>query len=202
MNWGSATVDEHRNLLIVNDIRVPLINTLVPRAQTAQYSASASGHGFYSPQAGTPFGLLQREFLSPLGVPCTTPPFGTLTAIDLQSRQIAWQVPLGSTEDTGPMGIRTHLPMNVGMPSMGAALATGSGLLFYSGTQDHYLRAFDTQSGEVIWQHRLPVGGQSTPMSYISPKTGRQYIVLTASGARGQPDRGDYVIAYALRDRP
>ena len=75
---------------------------------------------------------------------------------------------------------------------------TGSGLSFYSGTQDYYLRAFDSASGKEVWKGRLPVGGQSTPMSYISPTSQRQFVVVTASGARGSVDRGDYVVAYAL----
>ncbi|MDR1076055.1 MAG: membrane-bound PQQ-dependent dehydrogenase, glucose/quinate/shikimate family [Xanthomonadaceae bacterium] len=198
MNWGSATIDEPLHYLIVNDIRIPLINQLVARAEAEKYTVDPSGHGNFSPQAGTPFGLLQSYFLSPLGVPCTTPPLGSLTAIDLTTRQIVWQVPLGSTQDSGPLGIKTGLPMQVGMPTMGASLATGGGLLFFTGTQDYFIRAIDVRSGEVVWKDRLPVGGQSTPMSYVSPTTGRQYVLFTAGGARGQPDRGDYVIAYAL----
>ncbi|WP_054997832.1 hypothetical protein, partial [Pseudomonas tremae] len=64
-------------------------------------------------------------------------------------------------------------------------------------TQDFYLRAFDSGNGNEIWKAR-PVGSQSGPMTYVSPKTGKQYILLTAGGARQSPDRGDYVIAYAL----
>jgi quinate dehydrogenase (quinone) len=77
-------------------------------------------------------------------------------------------------------------------------LATQSGLVFFASTQDFYLRAFDSGTGKEIWKARLPVGSQGGPMTYVSPKTGRQYVVITAGGARQSPDRGDYVIAYAL----
>ena len=66
-----------------------------------------------------------------------------------------------------------------------------SGLLFFAGTQDFYLRAFDTANGKEIWKSRLPVGSQSGPMTYVSPKTGKQYIIINAGGARQSPDRGD-----------
>lgn len=80
-------------------------------------------------------------------------------------------------------------------------MSTGAGLVFYAGTQDYYLRALDIATGEEVWKGRLPVGGQATPMSYVSPRSGRQYVVVVAGGARQSPDRGDYVIAYALPDK-
>jgi quinate dehydrogenase (quinone) len=93
-----------------------------------------------------------------------------------------------------------HLPMPIGMPTLGGTLATQGGLLFIAATQDHYLHAFDSGNGSELWKGRLPVGSQGTPISYRDPATGKQYVVITAGGGRGSPDRGDYVIAYALPD--
>ena len=62
-------------------------------------------------------------------------------------------------------------------------------------------RAFDTRTGRLLWEGRLPAGGQANPMTYTSGRTGKQYVVITASGARQSADRGDYVIAYALPDK-
>ncbi|EJT85953.1 quinate dehydrogenase [Pseudomonas putida S11] len=94
--------------------------------------------------------------------------------------------------------MRIGLPIPLGMPTLGGPFTTSSGLVFYSGTQDYYLRAFDQDSGKELWKGALPVGLQATPMNYVSPRTARQYVVVTAGGARQSPDRGDYIIAYAL----
>ncbi|WP_260928102.1 hypothetical protein [Novosphingobium sp. 9] len=84
------------------------------------------------------------------------------------------------------------------MPTLGGTLTTQGGLVFIAGTQDFYLRAFDSATGKVLWKGRLPVGSQGGPMTFRSPKTGKQFIVVTAGGARQSPTRGDYVIAYTL----
>lgn len=198
MNWGSVSVDPNNSLMFVNDMRLGLANYMVPRANVAK-NASGIEMGIV-PMDGTPYGAMRERFLSPLGIPCQKPPFGTMSAIDLKSGKVVWQVPVGTVQDTGPLGIRMHLPIPIGMPTLGASLSTQSGLLFFAGTQDFYLRAFDTANGKEIWKSRLPVGSQSGPMTYVSPKTGKQYIVINAGGARQSPDRGDYIIAYALPD--
>jgi quinate dehydrogenase (quinone) len=150
------------------------------------------------PQEGTPFGAMRVRFLSQLGIPCQKPPFGTMSAIDLKTRSLLWQVPVGTVEDAGPLGITMHLPIPIGMPTLGGSMATKSGLLFFAGSQDFYLRAFDSGTGAEIWKARLPAGSQSGPMSYVSPKTGKQFVVINAGGARTSAVRGDAVIAYAL----
>lgn len=198
MNWGSVSVDPNNSLMFVNDMRLGLANYMVPRANVAK-DASGIEMGIV-PMDGTPYGAMRERFLSPLGIPCQKPPFGTMSAVDLKSGKIVWQVPVGTVQDTGPLGIRMHMPIPIGMPTLGASLSTQSGLLFFAGTQDFYLRAFDTANGKEIWKSRLPVGSQSGPMTYVSPKTGKQYILINAGGARQSPDRGDYIIAYALPD--
>ncbi|MGY1424333.1 membrane-bound PQQ-dependent dehydrogenase, glucose/quinate/shikimate family [Lysobacter sp. A289] len=196
MNWGGVSVDPTTHTMFVNDMRLGLANYMVPRADVPT-SASGIEMGIV-PQDGTPYGAMRERYLSQLGIPCQKPPFGTMTAIDLASREILWQVPLGTVQDTGPLGIKMHLPIPVGMPTLAGSLATQSGLVFFAGTQDYYLRALDGRTGKELWKARLPVGSQAGPMTYVSPDTGRQYVVVTAGGARTSPDRGDYVIAYAL----
>lgn len=199
MNWGSVAVDPQTNIMYVNDMRIGLTNWMIPRADIP---ANASGIEMgIVPQTGTPFGAMRLRFMSPVGVPCQKPPYGTMTAIDLKSKQIVWQKPLGTVMDTGVFGIAMHMPIPIGMPTIGGPMTTKSGLVFFAATQDFYLRAFDSATGEEIWKARLPVGSQGTPMTYISPKTGKQYIVISAGGAQQSPERGDYVIAYALPDK-
>jgi len=196
MNWGSASVDPTTGYLFVNDMRLGLWTKLIPRADMTE-GAGGVEMGAAS-QTGTPYGSLRDRFLSKLGIPCQKPPFGTLSAINLATHQLVWQVPVGTVKDTGPMGVKMRLPIPIGMPTLGGSLATQSGLLFFAGTQDYYLRAYDSRTGEEVWKTRMPVGSQGTPITYVSPKTGRQYVVISAGGARQSPDRGDYVIAYAL----
>jgi quinate dehydrogenase (quinone) len=196
MNWGAVSVDPTTNYMFVNDMRLGLANYMIPRAKIpARSSGIEMG---IVPQSGTPFGAMRQRFLSPAGIPCQKPPFGTMSAIDLKTHKLVWQVPIGTVQDTGPIGIKMRLPIPIGMPTLGGSAATQSGLLFFSGTQDYYLRAFDSRTGQVIWKARLPVGSQSGPMTYRSPKTGKQYVLVTAGGARQSPERGDYVLAYAL----
>lgn len=138
-------------------------------------------------------------FMSPLGVPCHAPPYGQLTAIDLKNKTILWQKPMGTVADTVlPLGIKAKLPFAIGMPVMGGPVATASGLVFLAGTYDYYLRAIDSSTGKELWKGRLPVGAQATPMTYVSPQSGRQFVIIAAGGARESPDRGDYILAFAL----
>ena len=201
MNWGSISTDPVHGFIFVNDMRLGLWIQMVPSQNKAQTSSGGealnTGMGAV-PLKGTPYAVNKNRFLSVAGIPCQAPPFGTLTAIDMKTQKVAWQVPVGTVEDTGPLGIRMHLPIKVGLPTLGGTLSTQGGLIFIAGTQDFYLRAFNSGNGDEIWKARLPVGSQGGPMTYVSPKTGKQYIVVTAGGARQSTDRGDYVIAYAL----
>ncbi|WP_443030540.1 quinate/shikimate dehydrogenase (pyrroloquinoline-quinone) domain protein [Sphingopyxis sp.] len=186
MNWGSTAIDERTGYLIVNDTRSGQRVQLVPRTEADRAGAGGSHDGL-SAQSGTPYGAAKTTFLSRLGIPCQRPPYGTLTAIDLATKKIAWQVPLGTVRDTGPLGIKMGLPIPVGMPTVGGPMATRSGLVFYAGTLDYYLRAFDVANGIEVWKSRLSAGTQTTPMAYISPASGRQFVVVFAGGSRQSP---------------
>ncbi|QKY03485.1 membrane-bound PQQ-dependent dehydrogenase, glucose/quinate/shikimate family [Janthinobacterium lividum] len=198
-NWGGAAVDESNGYMFVNDIRMPQVVRLVPR-ETVDVAKLTSGHGVGStyPMDGTPFVIDHKAFNSPLGIPCQSPPWGVFAAIDLKTRTKVWERPAGTVQDAVINGVRARLPVPLGMPTLGGGMSTASGLVFYAGTQDYYLRAMDIATGREVWKARMPVGSQGTPMTYVSPRSGRQYVVVVAGGARQSPDRGDYVIAYAL----
>ncbi|MCT6882025.1 MAG: pyrroloquinoline quinone-dependent dehydrogenase, partial [Snodgrassella alvi] len=206
MNWGGISIDESRNLMFVNDMRMALRMQLVTREQAKQYKVSTDEvpgfMGTIRPQVAGIYGGVKIDILqSPLGVPCQQPPFGTMSAIDLTTKQLVWQVPLGTVQDTGPLGIKTHQQMPIGMPTLGGPTATASGLVFFAGTQDYYLRALDAKTGKEVWKARLPVGSVAAPLIYVSPKTGKEYVVISAGGTSHATDVGDYVIAYALPDK-
>ena len=191
-NWGSAAIDQERNILIVNDMRMPLSIRLVAQKDIPP-GTDFGAHVEWGKQMGTPFAIHLTKFLSPLGFPCVAPPMGMITGIDLASRKVVWQIPAGT------MGDAFGIPFYVGMPTLGGPMVTKGGLAFYAGTQDYYLRAIDVETGDVLWKGRLPVGAQSTPMTFWDQKSGRQYVVVTAGGARGNSkDRGDYIVAFAL----
>ncbi len=200
-NWGSASYDPVNHRLFVNDIRQTNTHKLLPRAEYLEYSKThkptPDGHAVAA-MDGTPYGIVTGSWVSELGVPCQQPPFGTISAIDLDTHEIVWQVPGGTAEKLGPLGIQLGLPMTMGMPTYAGTSATAGGLVFFAGTQDYYLRAFDAENGEELWRVDLPVGASATPMSYISPVDGRQYVVVSVGGASHSPHGGDYVMAFAL----
>lgn len=204
-NWGGQAIDKQHDIMIVNDMRIMMKGRLLTREEEI---ARTKATGKKSPSTGgvvsmneTPYGAERAMVESFLGVPCTTPPFGTMGAIDMKTQKMLWHRSLGTPEQFGPLGIKTHLPIEMGMPTLGGAVPTASGLVFFSATSDYYLRALDVMTGEVVWKSPLPVGGGSTPLVFVSPEDGRQYVVVTASGSRAAPDYGDNIIAFALPKR-
>ena len=130
--------------------------------------------------------------LSPLGLPCTPPPWGVIAGIDLASGRIVWRKTLGTTEDLSPGPV-----FELGTPNFGGPVITAGGLVFIGAAMDDYLRAFDVASGAELWRGRLPAGGQATPMTY--EWNGRQFVVIQAGGnARLGTRLGDYVVAFGL----
>ena len=152
----------------------------------------------FARMAGTPYGLRRSVLDSPLGTPCTPPPWGWLASVDMREGKINWQRKVGSIQDVAP-AIAPNLEL--GMGGLGGPIVTAGGLIFMAAVMDDYLRAFDLESGETLWEARLPAGGQATPMTYYLDETGKQYVVIAAGGhARVGTTSGDYVIAYALPD--
>jgi quinate dehydrogenase (quinone) len=194
LNWGSISVDPTSNTLFLNDMRLGLWQRAFERKEGEKILPGAV------PMTGAPYWIMKDRFLSALKVPCQKPPFGTMTAVDLKTQKIAWQKPIGTVQDTGPLGLKMGLPVPIGMPTIGGSMATQGGLVFFAATLDYYLRAIDSATGKELWKGRLPVGSQATPISYKSPATGKQYVLITAGGARQSIERGDHVVAYTLAD--
>lgn len=197
-NWGGGTFDPTRNLLYVNTQHLPSMVKLVPNrgaggeAPLAGHDTSMANSAVF-PQRGAPYAAEFAMLLSPLGVPCTAPPWGRLSAVDLATGTIRWQVALGSIEKLAPI----PLPLRMGTPNVGGAIVTGGGLVFIGATLDSKFRAFDADTGEQLWEVRLPAGAQATPMTYMIG--GKQYIVICAAGhpiLGGEP--GDWFLAFAL----
>lgn len=199
-NWGGASFDPERQILIVNSTRVAQVITLIPRAKGSSGKASVelSATTDVSPMDGTPYKVKREWLLSPLGAPCTPPPWGGLTAIDMRTGKTLWDRPLGSISNKLPFP--WPFDWNLGTPNIGGSALTRSGVLFIAATMDQYLRAIDIRSGKELWKDKLPAGSQATPMTYMAG--GRQFVVMTSGQHMwfGTPP-GDYVIAYALPRR-
>jgi quinoprotein glucose dehydrogenase len=201
VNWGGIVFDEQRQRVIAAVNHLPMLVTLIPQAELQEQIRSGNyPNSDFAKQAGTPYAMRREPLLSPWGLPCTAPPWGTLVSVDLRRNRIAWQVPLGSTEGVGPWFAPTR---DFGMPNMGGPIATAGDLVFVGAALDSYFRAFDIETGRELWKHRLPAGGQATPMTYRAGRNQRQFIVI-AAGGHGvlNTPRGDYVIAFALPDGP
>ncbi|HYM34677.1 MAG TPA: pyrroloquinoline quinone-dependent dehydrogenase [Steroidobacteraceae bacterium] len=197
VNWGSVAYDSERQVIVAAVNHLPMVVQLVPRDQKATTTLATSLLTERAPQDGTPYRLQRGPLLSPFGLPCTAPPWGTLAALDLQHNTLLWQIPLGSTKDFTPWFIPAR---EIGMPNMGGPIVTASGLIFVAAATDNYLRAFDIETGRELWKGRLPAGGQATPMTYEI--SGRQYIVIAAGGHGSLgTTRGDYVVAFALSQK-
>ncbi|WP_022979782.1 membrane-bound PQQ-dependent dehydrogenase, glucose/quinate/shikimate family [Ideonella sp. B508-1] len=187
MNWGSVSVDEDNQVMIVNFMNLANIVRLIPQDKMPEGAGSSP---FLFPQRGTPYGAALVPFLSALYTPCQQPPFGEIAAVDLRSREVLWRRPLGSTEELGPLGLRSGLPFTMGVINRAGTLVTRGGLVFMGGTMDRRLRAFDIRTGDTVWTAMLPRVGHATPMSYVSPRTGRQYVVMTVPGHNPPPTGG------------
>ncbi len=129
--------------------------------------------------------------------PCQQPPWGTLSAVDLNKGEIVWRAPLGVVEELEAKGVH-----NTGTQNLGGAIVTAGGLVFIAGTTDRRLRAFDAQSGKELWQALLEADGHATPMTYRGKKSGQQYIVVAAGGGGFLRSLSsvlsDTLVAYAL----
>jgi quinoprotein glucose dehydrogenase len=193
-NWGGVAVDPERQILIARVTDAPWVVTLIPSADFARERAANPGVEI-SEQRGTPYAMRRELLLSPLGLPCNAPPWGSLVAVDLSSGEILWRVPHGTARDIAPIPILIEM----GVPGIGGPLVTASGLVFIAAAMDDYVRAFDVSSGEKLWGGRLPAGGQATPMTYRVRPDGRQYLVIAAGGhARAGTTLGDSLVAFAL----
>lgn len=131
-------------------------------------------------------------FVDPYGAPAISPPWGTLNAVDLNSGSILWKVPLGEYPELVAKGVR-----NTGAKNFGGPVATAGDVIFIAATPDEKIRAFDTHSGQILWEYKLPAGGYATPSVYVID--GKQYVVIAAGGGgKNATKYGDSIIAFAL----
>ncbi len=176
------------------------VNAIVQFLVTGQDTpAPAAGRGGIAPVAAHP--LIDnsyrftgyKKFLDPDGYPAVAPPWGTLNAIDLNTGEYAWKVPLGEYPELAAGGLR-----NTGSENYGGPVVTAGGLVFIAATNhDRKIRAFDKTTGALLWQAVMPSSGNATPAVYESG--GRQFVVVAAGGGKSaQGGPGGVYVAFAL----
>jgi quinoprotein glucose dehydrogenase len=196
-HWGGLAFDPQRRIAVIPVNRHASMVQLIPRDSVDFHKLVSEsdrlGHGYeYNEMKGTPYIMRRRALQTSSGVPCTRPPFGALVAIDLNTGKRAWEVPLGAypTDFAGK-----QMPAESGSINLGGPIVTAGGLVFIGAARDEKLRAFDIESGKVLWTAQLPGRGRATPATFRSAASGRQYVVIVAASATGKSGQ---VMAFSI----
>ncbi len=180
-NWGGASYDPVSNLLFVNSQDAGQVLKMVKALPGSTMA--------YLPRA-----ISNGRFWDSNQYPCQKPPWGTLTAIDLNAGEIRWQVTLGFVEELLKRGIPP-----TGTSNLGGSIVTGGGLVFIAATNDRRFRAFDKDTGKELWTAQLEASGHATPMTFKGTKTGKQFVVIAAGGGnKYNKVFSDALVAFAL----
>jgi len=201
-HWGGVAVDPVRQIAVVPVNRIAAVVQLIPRErfdhERAMTEDKRLGRDYeYNGMWGTPYVMRRRMILSPSGLPCTAPPFGTLVAIDLKTGHRLWEVPLGSFTRPLPAEQAATVPAEWGSPNLGGPIITAGGIIFLGAALDRWLHAYDIETGRELWRGPLPESGKATPMSYQLP-SGEQFVAIAVGGG-GAFGVGDYVVAFRLK---
>ncbi len=179
-NWGGGSYDPASNLLFVNSMDVAAIFRANKRPEGSALPYRISG------RAG--------RFMDSKRYPCQKPPWGHLTAIDLDKGEFRWRVTLGVVDELLARGLPP-----TGTSNLGGSIVTAGGLLFIGATNDSRFRAFDKDTGQELWVTRLPASAHATPMTFLGKRTGKQFVVIAAGGGNKYNDTfSDSLVAFSL----
>ncbi|HET7697627.1 MAG TPA: pyrroloquinoline quinone-dependent dehydrogenase [Vicinamibacterales bacterium] len=182
-SWSGAAFDPGSGYLFVN------VNELGAVGEMRKLAS-----GGYRRGSDLPRGEYAR-FWDERRWPCQKPPWGTLNAVNLHDGSIAWRVPLGMVEALAAKGMK-----DTGTPNLGGAIVTAGGLVFIAGSNDARMRAFDARTGAVLWEAALPASGHATPMTYLGPRSGTQFVAIAAGGGGYlSSTHADALVAFTLK---
>jgi quinoprotein glucose dehydrogenase len=180
-NWGGAAFDPQSSVLYVNSMDVGGLFRLVRRGDDAEFTYVLRS-------------IKYEFFWDRNGYPCQKPPWGHLTAIDLDTGEFRWRSVLGEFDELREKGIP-----KTGAPNIGGPIVTAGGLVFIGATNDRKFRAFDKDTGAELWMTRLPASAMASPASYRGRKTGKQFVVVAAGGGNKYDQKfTGKLIAFAL----
>src|SRR6185437_501940 len=190
VEWGGGALDPRTNTFVVNSSSVAFTYRLIPRKDYDQEAKKDPADTF--PQTGAPYGVQIKMFANWLGMPCWKPPYGTLSAYDLNTGKLLWKNPFGEIQKHG-----FYMPYKWGSVTIGAPAITASGLIFIGASMDSRVRALDLKTGKELWRWRVDAPTVSLPAIYTYK--GREYVAF-ASGGNSilSPTVSDQLIAFAL----
>jgi quinoprotein glucose dehydrogenase len=203
-HWGGVAADELRGIAVVPVNRVAAVVQLIAAegldrdSVRRQDAARGMSDWEMTRMRETPWFMRRTILRGPSGLPCTPPPFGALVGVSLTRGRIVWQVPLGAWPLPANADSAEVARGELGSLNLGGPMVTASGLVFVGATLDRAFRAFDIETGKLLWRAELPAGARASPMTYSVH--GRQYVVIAAGGG-GPFGAGDQLIAYALPPR-
>lgn len=185
-NWGGVSFDPSLGYLFVNVMNLGQFGHMEKREDPKT--------GAVTYVRTSEYGAYARFWDRDTRIPCTNPPFGELVAVNVNTGEIAWKTPLGTVEALEAKGVN-----NTGALNLGGSIATAGGLVFIAATADSRIRAFESSTGRLLWEHLLDSNGHSIPITYLG-KDGRQYVAIMAGGGGGYFGRppADSVMAFAL----
>ena len=190
VEWGGGALDPRTNTFVVNSSSVTFIYKLVPRENYDQESKKDPADTY--PQTGAPYGVQIKMFANWLGMPCWNPPYGTLSAYDLNTGKLLWRNPFGEIQQKG-----FYMPYDWGTVTIGAPAITASGLIFIGASMDSRVRAIDLKSGKELWRWLVDAPTVSLPAVYTYK--GREYVAFAVGGnSILSPKVSDQLIAFAL----
>ncbi|MBK1796248.1 membrane-bound PQQ-dependent dehydrogenase, glucose/quinate/shikimate family [Devosia sp. WQ 349] len=186
INWGGVSVDPINGVMLVNNNRFASYIKLLDRETADGMGIEPQGEwgdprevGGVVAQKFVPYAAFPQFWLTALGVPCIDPPYGYISAVDLNTGKLLWSNTFGSSKGQGALGIKVPFELPMGTPTHGGSMITAGGLGFISAASDNIFRAYDLKTGEVVWQYELPAAG-GAPISYTLD--GEQYITIMAGG--------------------
>ncbi len=199
IDWGSVAVDEADGVMLVNSFVMASRNRFATAAEFGNDPNAKLPFPFFHQEGSPYFAVFTALFRSPLGMPCQRPPYGMLSGVDLKTRKVLWSYPLGTSRNSGPLGMQLPVSFPMGSPTIGGSLVTRTGVAFIAATLDQYFRAVDVHTGAELWRTQLPSAAFSNPMSYASSKSGRQFVVISVGGnsLMAHP-HGLFITAFAL----